>query len=307
MNILLAATHFYDYSTYIKGFSPSTIKRYKQAIGYYIKFSNITELEEVSNITIRDMFFTGRMERNWRPATFISYQKSLSVFFAWCVKQGHLKENPIADLESPKLERRLPRSISKQDAYKLLEGIFNYPYESKFIRYRNHAIFSMLVFAGLRKKEILQLRYTDVDFDNLTIFIREGKGNKDRVIPINQTLAMSLVKYEAERKLRKITCAQFFASSVCNKGLSESTLIRMVGAFKTSTRINFTLHRLRHTFATLMLAGGCDIYSLSKMMGHEDIRTTTWYLHATTEHLKAQMVKHPLNEMIRIEKNGSKV
>ena len=65
-----------------------------------------------------------------------------------------------------------------------------------------------------------------------------------------------------------------------------------------SSGVTFTVHKLRHTFATLMLEGGCDIYSLSKMMGHSDINTTTIYLAASAEHLRSQMLKHPMNELI---------
>ena len=64
-----------------------------------------------------------------------------------------------------------------------------------------------------------------------------------------------------------------------------------------SSKIVFTIHKLRHTFATLMLEGGCDIYSLSRMMGHSDIKTTTIYLSASAEHLRGQMTKHPLNDL----------
>ena len=65
-----------------------------------------------------------------------------------------------------------------------------------------------------------------------------------------------------------------------------------------ASRLKFTIHKLRHTFATLMLEGGVDIYSLSKMMGHSDIKTTTIYLSASAEHLRSQMTKHPLNDLI---------
>lgn len=295
MNIQLASHQFYDHSKYFRGFSKATIKRYRQAINYFCQFSTFTELEQITDKSLRDMFFNGRVERNWKPASFISYQKSLSVFFDWCIKQKYLTENPIADLESPKLEKHLPRSISKQDAFKLLESVYNYPYDSKFIRYRNHAIFSLFILAGLRKQEILQLRYTDVDIDNMIIFVNDGKGNKDRVVPINSTLLISLDKYLQERRNKHITCAQFFASSLQNRGISETTLKRLIESVRRDTRIPFSAHKLRHTFATLMIQGGCDIYSLSKMMGHNDIKTTTIYLHATIDQLKSQIFKHPLN------------
>lgn len=295
MNIQMAANQFYEHSKYFRGFSWATIKRYRQAINYYCQFSAFTELSQITDKSLREMFFYGRTQKNWKPASFISYQKSLSVFFQWCIKQGYLAENPIADLESPKLEKHLPRSITKQDAFKLLESVYNYPYESSFIRYRNHAIFSVFILAGLRKQEILKLRYADVDLENMTLFINSGKGNKDRVVPINSTLLISLDKYLQERKKRNITCIDFFASSLQNRGISETTLKRLIESVRRDTHIPFSAHKLRHTFATLMIQGGCDIYSLSKMMGHNDIRTTTIYLGATTDHLKSQIFKHPLN------------
>ena len=295
MDIHIVAYKFYEYSSYIRGYSQATIKRYKHAIRYYTSFAGVTHLEEITNINLRQMFFDGRMQRNWRPATFISYQKSLSVFFEWCISEGYMRTNPIADLETPKLEKHLPVNLNKQDAYRLLEAVYNYPFPDIFIRYRNHAIFATLMLAGLRKQEVLHLRYTDVDLLNMTLFIHEGKGKKDRIIPICHALATSLNRYVFERMHQKITCPEFFASGKGNRGISDTTLKRLVDTMRSSSEIPFSLHKLRHTFATLMIEGGCDIFSLSKMMGHENIRTTTIYLNASADHLRSQMYKHPLN------------
>lgn len=81
-----------------------------------------------------------------------------------------------------------------------------------------------------------------------------------------------------------------------NVGFTESGIKRLVDNIVDASGIKFTIHKLRHTFATLMLEGGCDIYSLSRMMGHNDIKTTTIYLAASAEHLRSQMIKHPLND-----------
>jgi site-specific recombinase XerD len=182
---------------------------------------------------------------------------------------------------------------------KLLEAVYNYPYPYKFLRYRNHALFSLFIFAGLRKSEALKLRYTDVDISNLTIFVNQGKGSKDRIVPITYTLAQSLRRYLDERKRLGKTCPEFFASLNRNIGFTSIGLRRLVATMRQSTGLSFTIHKLRHTFATLMLEGGCDIYSLSRMMGHSDIKTTTIYLSASAEHLRLQMGKHPLNEVFR--------
>jgi site-specific recombinase XerD len=156
----------------------------------------------------------------------------------------------------------------------------------------------MFVFAGLRKKELLHLMMTDVDIENLSIFVRQGKGNKDRVIPMSFTLAQSLSQYLEERKRLNKTCPEFFASLNRNLGFTDTGLRHIARKMAKASKINFTIHKLRHTFATLMLEGGCDIYSLSRMMGHSDIKTTTIYLCASAEHLRSQMVKHPLNDLI---------
>lgn len=210
-----------------------------------------------------------------------------------------MERNPVADIEMPKVEKRLPPKLTKQETLRLLEIVYNYPYDYKFLRYRNHAIFSTFVFAGLRKKELLNLQYADVDIENLTIFVRQGKGSKDRIIPMSYTLAQTLKRYLEERKRLNKTCPEFFASLNRNIGLTNTGLKRLVYKMKETSRIDFTIHKLRHTFATLMLEGGCDIYSLSRMMGHSDIKTTTIYLAASTEHLRGQMMKHPLNDAVR--------
>jgi site-specific recombinase XerD len=217
------------------------------------------------------------------------------VFFRWCVKHKHLEDNYAQDIELPRLEKRLPNKLSKQNAMKLLEIAYNYPYTQKSLKYRNHALFSLFLFAGLHKSELLNIKYADVDIDNLSIFVRQGKGNKDRIIPMTFTLAQSLSRYIIERKKLNKTCPEFFACSNRNRGLSQSGLKEIVVKFRRATGMHFTIHQLRHTFATLMLEGGCDIYSLSKMTGHSDIKTTTIYLSASAEHLRSQVVKHPMN------------
>jgi site-specific recombinase XerD len=278
MDIQLLAEEFCDYSSYIKGYSKETIRSYRSAIKFFSKFLEITKIEDISEENVRRFFLNGRINRNWKPATFLTYHKSLIVFFRFCVEKEYL-----------------PKKIANEDALKLLEIILNYPYANDFLRYRNHAIFSTFLFAGLRKSELFKLSVTDVDIENLSLYVRKGKGSKDRIIPMSHTLAQSLKRYLIERKKLYKTCPEFFTSYPRNQGYTDSGLKRVVRRLKDISKIEFTIHRLRHTFATLMIEGGCDIYSLSKMMGHSDISTTTIYLSTTAEHLRGQMLKHPLN------------
>ncbi len=299
-NAHILLQQFCDYSKFIRGYSPYTINRYRQAIGFYLKNNDIHDVSDITEANLRQFFLNGRIKRGWSANTCIVYHKSFTVFFRWCREQGYMAagEALVANIELPKLEKRLPPKLTKQDALRLLEVVYNYPYDYHFLRNRNHAIFAMFLYAGLRKSELLRLHVTDVDFENLTIFVRQGKGSKDRIIPMSHTLAQSLKRYEGERKRLRKTCPEFFTSLNRNCGFTDTGIKRLVSKIRTASKIEFTIHKLRHTFATLMLEGGCDIYSLSRMMGHSDIKTTTIYLAASAEHLRGQMGKHPLNDLI---------
>src|SRR5207244_419401 len=119
---------------------------------------------------------------------------------------------------------------------------------------------------GLRKSELLNLKLADVDLEGLSIFVHCGKGKKDRIVPISESLAAILVRYIEERRRRHKTCPEFFARDDTNTGLSDEVLRRVISIVRRSLGVSFTVHQLRHTFATLMLEGGCDIYSLSRML-----------------------------------------
>ncbi len=295
MTIELLLEEFCHYAHYIRGVSKETIRRYREKVSFFFKNTNINDIGEVTEKMVLQFFLNGRVKRQWKAQTYRTYHMTLVVFFRWCVKNQYLDKNHAQDIEVPRLEKSLPKKLKKQDAMKLLEIAYNYPYTHKNLKYRNHAIFSLFLFAGLRKSELLNLKYADLDIENLSIFVRQGKGNKDRVIPMTFTLAKSLNRYLTDRKKQNKICPEFFVCSNRNRGLSASGLKELVLKLREASGITFNLHQLRHTFATLMLEGGCDIYSLSKMMGHSDIKTTTIYLSASVEHLREQIVKHPLN------------
>ncbi len=295
MQLSFLVTQFCGYSGFIKNYSRDTIRRYRHVIQLFVRDSRITEAEEINSNVVRTWFYNGRAMRRWSACTFLTYHKTLKVFFRWCMREGHLHENPAEDIELPKLEKKLPPKLTKQEALRILETAYNYPSDNVFVRCRNHAIFATLIFAGLRKQELLALKFADVDVGNLSIFIRQGKGQKDRIVPMTPTLADILTRYLNERHRLGKTCPEFFTSFLNNSPFPDIELRRLIMRIRPASGIRFTAHMLRHTFATLMLEGGCDIYSLSKMLGHTDIKTTTIYLAASVEHLRAQMNKHPLN------------
>lgn len=203
--------------------------------------------------------------------------------------------NPAEGIETPRIARSLPTRLTRQQAQRLLDVTENYPWPSRFLQCRNHAIVAVFLFAGLRKSELLKLHMVDVDFDSPAILVKRGKGSKDRIVPMNLTLRAIVRRYVEERRRLGKSCPEVFTSSIRNAPLTEQGLKRITAALTSATGQRLHVHMLRHTFATLMLEGGCDIYALSRMMGHSDIKTTTIYLAASAAHLQAQIRKHPLD------------
>tara|TARA_R110002072_G_scaffold7503_2_gene40937 strand:- start:732238 stop:733158 length:921 start_codon:yes stop_codon:yes gene_type:complete len=298
MSIEQLLKEFCKCSIHFRGVSPQTAKRYREHISYFYKYAKISSASEITKKKVLLFFMYGRTERHWKPRTFRTYYMSLRVFFRWCVREGYMEQNPTEDIELPRIERPLPKGLSKQQAIQLLEMVYNYPFETTYQKFRNHAIFAMFIFAGLRKGELLSLNYGDVDVEQQTIFVRRGKGAKDRIVPMSNTLAGILKNYRRERKKKNKTCIKFFTSSKHDCGFTVHGLKHLTEKLRKNISIQFTIHQLRHTFATLMMEGGCDIYSLSKMLGHCDIKTTTIYLSASVEHLRSQLTKHPLNSLV---------
>ena len=287
---------FCQYQETIKNYRPTTIKSYKETLKTFLRACpEVERIDEVSFLIVQKFFYWGRTEKKWMASTFITHHKRLNVFFKWAKERKFIGENPFELIEKPRPEKSLPKRLSKQEALGIIETSACLSYPHSFLRYRNHAIFSMFLYCGFRKSELLKLKITDVDLTNMVINIRQGKGNKDRVVPMPFQLIAILEKYLTEReRLNKITL-YFFVSLYRDSRLTDSGLKRIVLRIREASGTYFYIHMLRHTFATLMIEGGCDIYALSKMLGHNDIKTTTIYLSASVEHLRGQMTKHPLN------------
>ncbi|MBN2527758.1 MAG: tyrosine-type recombinase/integrase [Deltaproteobacteria bacterium] len=279
-----------------QNYRKTTIRWWKESIRAFIRFYGNEGIHSVQHITLdrlRRYLFDG-MNRGWTSDSFNSQRRSLNAFLKWCVFRGLLPENPLDQIPRQRLEKKLPKAVSMVDAQRILEYAFNARVHYEFQRYRNRALLAVMIFAGLRCAETLNLKMDHVDLVNGVIAVRNGKGGKDRLVPIHYSLASILKEYVDARKRRRRTCEYFFASAQEDRQLTYFAIRRLVRQVRDGTGIAFSAHRLRHTFATLMLEGECDLFSLKEMMGHSDIQTTSIYLSATTNKLKAQMSKHPM-------------
>lgn len=297
MKILDLHQIFCQESLLIRNNSPATIAWYRISISSYLKYWKgvVIYVDQITTDSLREYLYYKRGNGFWGPESFLNQYKGIKLFLKWCVNKGYLEENPIVSIERPKLPKRLPKRLTEQDALMVLECAFNMKTAYRFERYRNRAIFAVMLYAGLRANEVLSLKMGNVDMLNGIITVIMGKGGKDRIVPISPRLSGYLTEYLEDRTRLKKDSGSFFVGLRGGEALRYRTLSKIVHRIKAKTGIEFTPHRLRHTFATLMLEGGCDLFSLQKMLGHSDIKTTTIYLSASVGMLQKQILKHPLN------------
>lgn len=224
-------------------------------------------LYQVTPETVNQFFLIGRTERLWKSSTFHNYYMTLSAFFKWCRKHGYMTDDPLALIDLPKPQQQLPKNLPKEAAFSILDAIENDLYAHPFLRKRNYAMFQMFLITGLRRSELLQLRLADVDIDELAVRVRRGKNMKDRNIPMTIELSQTLILYLEERRKLKKKCSSFFTSFTLDAPFTVSGLEKLVRKLRGQSGVRFYLHQLRQTFATMMLDGVCDLYSLS----HHDL------------------------------------
>lgn len=292
--LTLLFSRFYEYSLAWKGNSKETIRWLKGNLRSFQKSADIERLQDVNRQVVEAWIIKKKLNSDWSPKSIVSGLQAVSLFLDWCVDQGLIEVNFVKGMRRPKLPKSIPKFLSKEEAIKLLDWAEHFPYGYKFERCRATAIIATFIFTGIRLAELHNLKMTHVDLVGRTLLVKSGKGDKDRIIPLNFTLIPFLDTYLKERKRLKKTCPHFFTSMKYDGPMGDKVVRRLVTKLRERSKIYFYPHLLRHTFATLMLEGGCDLFSLSKMMGHSDIKTTTIYLSATTGHLLEQIRKHPL-------------
>ena len=293
-NIHAQFEQFCQYSIVFKGNSPNTIRWLKEKFKSFHQYSQITHLSELNKRKIEQWIIYGKLQRKWSARNVRHCLQAMSLFADWCVDQGLMEDNFIKEIKRPKLPKQLPKALTLEQAEHLLLWTDNYPYAYQFNRIRARAVIGMFLYTGIRKTELRHLQLRDINLQDKHVLIRSGKGDKDRMIPINDRLIEWLHDYERERQRLGRKCPYYFTVLREDKQISETTIKRLVETLREASGIHFYPHMLRHTFATLMLEGGCDLFCLSKMLGHSDIKTTTIYLGASVGHLHKQAIKHPL-------------
>lgn len=286
---------YLQHCTVIRNYSKYTIKSYQNTFGLFLRESEAIYPEDLTRKLLEKWFYNGRIERKWSATTFRDHFKHLNPFIKWLIKDGYMENNPLDKIEKPRIEHKLPRTLTKDEAALVLEASYHMRYQYKIERYRNRALIGVMLLAGLRRQEVIKLKLGDVDLVNRTIFINQGKWSKDRIIPMNNKLQIYLSEYLKERDRMKKKCIHFFVGAQKDEQIGTQCVKKLIERIRKVTKIDFSAHVLRHAFARLMLEGGCDIYTLSKIMGHSKITTTTIYLSCSNQQMSKSIEMHSLN------------
>ena len=220
-----------------------------------------------------------------KPATLQRKVACLRSFYRHLRRQDLLQDDPTVLLRAPKQARKLPQVLSRDEVARLLEQ----PKGTEPAALRDRALLEVMYACGLRASEATGLEASDVDLEEGILRAR-GKGSKERLVPIGSTAGRALSAY-LQRGRPRLVGDRLEPRLFLNHrgaGLTRQGLYKIVQRHARSAGLasRMSPHTLRHTFATHLLAGGCDLRSLQEMLGHADIATTQLYTHLSADRLK---------------------
>ena len=277
-----------------KGYSPWTVRAYRYDLKLWLSHLEEnglkSELEAVTPLHIRS-FVQELCDSNYKARTIIRKVAALRSFWTYLVDYDYTEKNPCRRVVTPKKEQVLPVYLSMEEVNQLLDATDKNFYTD--LAFRDPAVLSVLIYTGIRRSELLDLRLDDIDLVHGLLTVRRGKGMKERVIPIVEPLAEALKDY---LELRPVTTHDRLFSTRDKRPLGKTGLVTLFGkALKRSQieRPGITMHKLRQTFATMLLSAGCDLVTIQKLLGHNSIETTSVYLHVDTSRLREAVEKLP--------------
>lgn len=288
---------FKDYLQNEKGYSEHTITSYLDDINTLVHFLNNEQFGDLLTVSSRiARFYVASLHEHYAPSSIARKISSLRSLYHFLVQDRLIKENPFNDVELPKKEKRLPKFIYPEE----IKTILNSVHTDNILGKRNKLILELLYGTGIRVSELCNIKLQDIDFSQELILIH-GKGQKDRYVPIHQTLVKALQTYiittrhDFTKKRKDITQKFLFFN---NKGtrLTERGVRLIINKImiESGESLKISPHTLRHTFATHILNNGADLRSVQELLGHSHLSSTQIYTNVTKEKLKEEYMKaHP--------------
>ena len=272
---------FLSYLKNEKRYSPLTISAYSTDLTQFYNFIkaqyDLTRIEEVTHGLIRswivDMIDAGITTRsvNRKITTLKSYYKFL-------LREGIVKKNPMLKILPPKTSKKLPVFVEKSSMDELLDTV---DFDEGGKGRRDKLIILLLYSTGIRLSELINLKVSDIDFNQGTLKIL-GKGNKERILPFSDNL-----KNEIKQYLDEVCPIEWLFLTDKGKKLYAKLVYRLVNSYlrKVTTISKKSPHVLRHTFATRMLNNGADLNAIKEFLGHVSLSATQVYTHNTIKKL----------------------
>ena len=256
----------------LRGFSPQTIKSYSFHISQLIGYLDKSRLN-LDSQGVRSYLLSQDKSRN----TIRLSQMAIRFFFLEVIK----KPFEIQDIPIMKKEKKLPKVISKEKIKQMLDECENL---------KHKLIIQFLYSSGIRLSELLNLKREDIDLDRNIINIRSGKGKKDRITILSNSIKKDLLKYYSKQEFKTKYIFEGRKGKYSKKSVQK--ILERVGK---KNKIRVHPHMLRHSFATHLLEQGTDIRHIQKLLGHSDISTTEIYTQVSNKHLSN--IKSPLDDL----------
>lgn len=280
-----------------KGLAKNTIVSYERDLKSYIKyFGNVEQLKNVNEVErIHIIHFLGHLKEQGKSSrTLARHVASIRAFHQFLLRERVSDHDPSVHIETPKLERTLPKVLNLAEVETLLDS----PDTKDHYGIRDKAMLELLYATGIRVSELIGLQTSDV---HLTMgFVRcIGKGNKERIIPIGKTALAALEHYVNNGRSHFISKKNHDNALFLNhhgKQLTRQGFWKILKKLAQGAGIEkeLTPHTLRHSFATHLLENGADIRAVQELLGHSDISTTQIYTHVTKTRLRDVYSKfHP--------------
>lgn len=277
---------FLEYLKYEKNYSLLTINGYKEDLMFlndYFNKENINFLEvEYQDIRLLYNFLE---DKHYSKNTIARHISSIRSFYKYLSFNKIINNNPFNMAHLPKKDKMLPKFLYYNELMEMFDSINL----DNFYGKRNRCILEVLYATGVRVSELVNIKLSDIDFDNGTIKVI-GKGNKERIVYFLDYPKKYMLDYIENGRnvmLNNKPCEYLFINKLGNKLTTRGVeLIIKDIISKTSIKSNVTPHTIRHTFATHLLNEGCDIMSVKELLGHESLKATQVYTHITNEELR---------------------
>lgn len=281
-----------------RNFAPNTLDAYMRDIEKLLRFLDSEGLR-VEDVRLEHLqaFAASLHDIGIGPRSQCRILSGLRTFFKYLQTDGYMKDDPTELLESPRLGDHLPEVLSTSEVDRMEQAIDKTKWEGQ----RNRAIIETLFSCGLRVSELVSLKMSNLYLDERFIRV-EGKGRKERFIPISEEAIKQLRFWFMDRSLMKIKPGEEDYVFLNRRGarLTRTMILIMIKQAGRDAGIEKTIspHTLRHSFATALLEGGADLRVIQTMLGHESIGTTEIYTHVDTHTLREEILRHhPRNQV----------